>query len=120
VNGGSSATPAAVAALLAATLIGALVLGVRGDLSLWLLPQVLLVLGTAYLVGSQAVERFSWKQQSVSGPLPIDFRLYEKVQEARATTRAKWSDRGIGALITLVVGVVVGGAGVLVKNLLER
>lgn len=99
--------PVTLATLIAASIVGFVVLLARGDLSVWLTPLVVLTIGVAYIVGTDVAERLARsRQHGTGGPLPIDFRVYEQVRERRATRRAQWTDRGVGLIIGLVLAVL--------------
>lgn len=103
--------PTVLLLALGVALAGSVVLWIRGDMSLWLIPLVLLSLATGFQVFSPVVQRRVERELRRDGPLPIDFRLHEKVQEARATTWARWRDRLEGAVFTALLG----GIGILIN-----
>jgi hypothetical protein len=96
--------PAILLGALALALAGAVVLWVLEPRSLLLAPLVLFALVSGYSAGVPRVNARISRYFAPDRPLPIDFRVREKIREQRTATKEKWKDRawGFGTALVLV------------------
>lgn len=108
--------PAGLITALALASAGVVVATVMGDLSLWLLPLVTLVLLTSTAAGAGWVNTRIQRVMEHGGPLPIDYETYKEARRARAGT---WARRRDVLLTTLITSPVAGLIGAGIKSLTE-